>query len=390
MWLKFRGGGYFLRVVLIDDEALPMARLKTLLLDNELQKIEIVGEFDDPIEAYENIKGLRPDVIFSDIEMPELNGLELAGKIQEIQPSVETVFITGFDRYAIDAFNIHAIDYMLKPVQKDRLHKTLIRLQTLLNEKPTPKNNSTCLKLFGDLRVVSADGQVQIMKWRTAKAKEIFSYLLSRHEKSTSKDTLLELFWSEVDMERSVKQLYTTIYTIRKTLKQYNLHDVQISSLLLDSGYQLQLGNVLVDIDEWTKELNALPNLTKDTYKEHEHVFNAYQNHFLKGCDYIWAESERERLKRMWRQHALQLSRFYIKEKMYEQAITVEKKLQSLDADEELQYFTLMKLYDVLNNVEAVEEQYTLLKQVLEEQLAVEPSEEVTSWFEQWKKTKKK
>lgn len=379
-----------MRVVLIDDEVLPMARLKTLLLENELQKVEIVGEYNDPIEAYENIKSLRPDVIFSDIEMPELNGLELAEKVQEIQPSVEVVFITGFDRYAIDAFNIHAIDYMLKPVQKDRLHKTLTRLQLMLNDKPAQKYNSTCLKLFGELRVVTADGQVQSMKWRTAKAKEIFSYLLSRNEKSISKDALLELFWSEVDIEKSVKQLYTTIYTIRKTLKQYNLHDVQIASLQLDSGYQLQLGNVLVDVDEWTKQLNALPNLTVDTYEEHDQVFNAYQNHFLKDCDYIWAESERERLKRMWRQHALQLSKFYINEQMYEKAIQVEKKLQSLDADEELQYFTLMKLYDILDNPEAVEEQYTLLKQVLEEQLAVDLSEEVTSWYRQWRSKQKR
>ncbi|WP_230199477.1 response regulator [Bacillus ndiopicus] len=375
--------------MLIDDELLPMTRLKNLLLENELHKIEIVGEFDDPIEAYENIKSLKPDVIFSDIEMPDLNGLELAEKIQEIQPSVEIVFITGFDRYAIDAFNIHAIDYMLKPIQKERLHKTLARLQLLLSDKPIQKSNSTCLQLLGGLKVVSADGQVHSMKWRTTKAKEIFSYILSRHEKTISKDALLELFWSGVDMERSVKQLYTTIYTIRKTLKQYDLHDVQISSLQLDSGYRLQLGNVLVDVDEWTKQLKDLPDLTKDTYKKHEQVFQAYQNHFLKDCDYIWAESERERLKRMWRQHALQLSKFYIKEQMYEQAIEVEKKLQLLDADEELQYFTLMKLYDILNDAQAVEEQYALLKQTLEEQLALEPSEEVKSWFQHWQNNRK-
>lgn len=378
-----------LRVLLIDDEKLPISLLKKLLLENELLKIDIVGEYNDPIEAYENIKSLQPDVIFSDIEMPVLNGLELAEKIQEIQPSVEIVFITGFDRYAIDAFNIHAIDYMLKPVQKERVHRTLARLQTILSDKQIQNSNSTSLQLFGGLKVVTSDGQEQSMKWRTAKAKEIFSYILSRHEKSISRDMLLELFWSEVDIEKSIKQLYTTIYTIRKTLKQYGL-DMQISSLLLDSGYQLQLGSVLVDVDEWIKQLKALPNLTKDTYEEHERVFNAYKNHFLMDCDYIWAESERERLKKMWRQHASQLSEFYIQEQMYERAIAVEKKLQLLDVDEELQYFTLMKLYDILNNAEAVEEQYTLLKQVLEEQLAIEPSKEVMSWYQQWQNRRKK
>lgn len=66
--------------------------------------------------------------------MPRMDGLMLGEKIQEMSPNVEIVFTTGFDQYAIDAFNLHAIDYLLKPVQKPRLHKALERLQRIIKK----------------------------------------------------------------------------------------------------------------------------------------------------------------------------------------------------------------------------------------------------------------
>lgn len=163
------------------------------------------------------------------------------------------------------------------------------------------------------------------------------------------------------------------------------MHDISISSPLFDSGYQLQLGNVLVDVHEWRKQLKALPALSNATYEKHEEAVNAYKEHFLNDCDYIWAESEREHLKRLWLQHALELSEFYIKEQKFERAIAIEKKLQKLNIEEESHYFTLMKLYDAIGNKSAVEEQYVLLEKMLKEQLAIEPDVEIISWFQQWK-----
>lgn len=377
--------GHFMRVILIDDEALPIKHLKKLLINCEIRPIQVVGEFMNPLEALKNIATLQPDVVFLDIQMPALNGLELAEKIQAIQPNVEIVFITAYDRYAIDAFNVHAIDYMLKPVRKERLHKTMERLQTIIySHQHITKNNSISLQLFGGVKVVLANGQIQSMKWRTAKAKEIFAYMVLNHEKTILRDTLLEMFWAGVDVNKAVNQLYTTISTIRHTLKKYNLQDIHISSPVFDSGYQLQLGNILIDVNEWMKQLKALPTLSIDTYKQHEQVVNAYEEHLLSDCDYIWVESEREYLKRLWLEHAIQLSKFYINEKKYKSAITVVRKLQKLNVDEESHYFTLMKLYDAIGDVSSVEQQYTLLKQTLKEQLTVEPDKEITGWFEQW------
>lgn len=247
--------------------------------------------------------------------------------------------------------------------------------------------NSTIINLFGGLHVVSPDGQTQILKWRTSKAKELFAYLLNHRDEIIYRDTILELFWPESDRDKASKQLYTAIYTIRQTLKNYGLEGVQISSPLLNSGYKLLLEQTVVDVEQWLSSLKALPSLEKSTVDQHEQVFQMYTGDYLGDCDYLWAESEKERLRRLWLHHAHQLSEFYITNENYSAAIKVQETVQALFAGEEENYFILMKLYDLLNNVAAVEEQYLLLKKALQEHLAVEPSEEIENWYKRWKQT---
>ncbi|WP_369382115.1 response regulator [Lysinibacillus fusiformis] len=374
-----------MRIVLVDDEYLSLTRLKTLLEESKVAGIEIVGEYTDSLKVIEEIQSLKPSVVFLDIVMSDMDGLALGEKIQELLPDVEIVFTTGFDQYALDAFNLHAVDYLLKPVQIKRLEKTLERLDQINNKHKQSVTNSTTINLFGGLHVTSPDGQTKILKWRTSKAKELFAYLLNHRDEIIFRDTVLELFWPESDRDRASKQLYTAIYTIRQTLKNYDLDGVQISSPLLNSGYKLLMEHTIVDVEQWLYSLKSLPSLEQATVDEHEQVFQMYTGDYLGDCDYLWAESERERLRRLWLQHAHQLTDFYITNENYPAAIKIQEKVQALCADEEDNYFTLMKLYHLLNNVAAVEEQYLLLKKALLEHLAVEPSQETEAWYHSWK-----
>lgn len=374
--------------MLVDDEYLSLKRLKTLLEESHVPGIEIVGEYTDSLKVIEEIQNLQPSVVFLDIVMPDMDGLALGEKIQELLPDVEIVFTTGFDQYALDAFNLHAVDYLLKPIQITRLEKTLDRLEQINNKHKKRVVNSTIISLFGGLQVISPDGHTQILKWRTSKAKELFAYLLNHRDEIIYRDTILELFWPESDRDKASKQLYTAVYTIRQTLKNYGLDGVQISSPLLNSGYKLLLEQTIVDVEQWLSSLKSLPTLEQENVEEHEQVFQMYTGDYLEDCDYLWAESERERLRRLWLHHAHQLSEFYIKIENYSAAIKVQETVQALFAGEEENYFTLMKLYDLLNNVAAVEEQYLLLKKALQEHFAVEPSEEIENWYKRWKKTK--
>lgn len=115
-----------MRVLVADDEAPARGKLQRWL--SEQPDVEVVAESADGLRAAEAIERLKPDVVFLDIQMPGLSGLEVAAQLeQETAPLI--VFVTAFDEHAIKAFELNAIDYLLKPYDKDRLLKTLSRLR---------------------------------------------------------------------------------------------------------------------------------------------------------------------------------------------------------------------------------------------------------------------
>lgn len=115
-----------LKVLIVDDEPLARENLRILLQDES--DIEIVGECANAIEAIGAVNRLHPDVIFLDIQMPRISGLEMVGMLDESRrPWI--VFLTAFDEYAVKAFEEQAFDYLLKPIEVPRLHKTLARLR---------------------------------------------------------------------------------------------------------------------------------------------------------------------------------------------------------------------------------------------------------------------
>ena len=120
------------KTIIIEDEQLARQRLKRLL--NNYQEVEIIAEAENGLEGLELINKHQPDLIFLDIEMPILNGFEMLAKLSEYQPKV--VFTTAYDQYAIKAFDEGSIDYLLKPIELERLDKTIHKLKQTNLAKP--------------------------------------------------------------------------------------------------------------------------------------------------------------------------------------------------------------------------------------------------------------
>ena len=108
----------------MDDEAAPRARLQRFLAEEP--DAEVVGECDSGRAAIETIDALRPDLLFLDVEMPELDGFATLAQLGAMAPPV-VVFVTAYDEYALRAFDVHAVDYLLKPFDRERLHLALER-----------------------------------------------------------------------------------------------------------------------------------------------------------------------------------------------------------------------------------------------------------------------
>lgn len=119
-----------LNTILIDDEPLALSRLRRLLMKYP-DTFKIISEAQNGVEGLVQINQLQPDLIFLDIEMPLLNGFEMLSKLSRM-PMV--VFSTAFDQYAVRAFEEKSVDYLLKPVEDDRLQKTIEKLRSRTDE----------------------------------------------------------------------------------------------------------------------------------------------------------------------------------------------------------------------------------------------------------------
>lgn len=116
-----------IRTLIVDDEPLAREKLRGFL--EKETDIEIIGECRDGREAVETIDRDRPDLLFLDIQMPEMDGFDVLEQVDEVaMPTV--VFTTAFDQYAIKAFDVHAADYLLKPFDRDRFRQALDRVRT--------------------------------------------------------------------------------------------------------------------------------------------------------------------------------------------------------------------------------------------------------------------
>jgi len=126
------------RAVIVDDEALARERVRTLLAG--VPGITVVAECSGGREAVEQILAERPDLVFLDVQMPDLDGFDVLEAVaSEWLPAV--IFVTAYDEYAIKAFDVHAIDYLLKPIEPERFRKALARVQkrdllAMLDERP--------------------------------------------------------------------------------------------------------------------------------------------------------------------------------------------------------------------------------------------------------------
>lgn len=124
-----------LRVVVVDDEPLPRQRVSDLA--SQHPALTVVGEATNGTEALDVIVELRPDLVFLDIQMPELDGLQVAASLVDDDPPA-IVFVTAFDEYAIRAFEVDAIDYLLKPVTPERFTAAVDRvLKRLDRQEPS-------------------------------------------------------------------------------------------------------------------------------------------------------------------------------------------------------------------------------------------------------------
>jgi two-component system LytT family response regulator/two-component system response regulator LytT len=142
------------RTVVADDEQL--AREELCFLLEQVGDVEIVGQAPDGPAALKLVEELKPDLLFLDVQMPGMTGFEVARRLLQQGTAPQLVFVTAFDQYAVDAFKVNAVDYLLKPVDADRLEQTMERVRTRLVPQPAATNGLNTADLEKVIEAVQA------------------------------------------------------------------------------------------------------------------------------------------------------------------------------------------------------------------------------------------
>lgn len=203
-------------VLLVDDEELQLLRLEKAVKKVLQENIDYLC-YTNPLKAWKDNALKKIDIAFLDIEMPELNGIQLAKKLKKINPLVNIIFVTAYDNYALNAYKIHASGYVTKPVSEDKIKTEIegLRFPTQIEQ-----SKKLQVKCFGNFEVF-CDGVP--LKFQRSKSKELFAYLIDREGAAINVNEINAILWEDEDRKSYCRNL---IADIQATLKKVGASEV--------------------------------------------------------------------------------------------------------------------------------------------------------------------
>ncbi|PAQ16399.1 response regulator receiver protein [Bacillaceae bacterium SAOS 7] len=357
-----------MNIVIIDDEKIAIDVLTIMLNKLEQFSVSIKGTFINAKDAFPFLDKESIDIVFLDMEMIELHGLNVAQYLLENYPSIQVIFVTAHSQFAVDAFEVNAVDYLLKPVHEKRLVKALKKAeQSIINstklKKYEPIKNTFHVHTLGSFQLLNPNQEV--VKWRTRKVQELFLYLWINKYRPMLISVIKEELWPEMDQEKSSSHLHTAIYHLRKIFKHPG---VEQPIKLVNNHYQLK-----VELTSDYGELNSILEQERHDETSIRQILHLYKGDFLSEEGYQWAIQLNHHLKQRVL-HALENYTQSQSAKAQDQLLLKLSCLQKmLDLDEynEEYMYNLLIFFIEQNKKSDVIKFYQIVKQRLEDELGV-------------------
>lgn len=274
-----------LRTILVDDERIILEDTIEMISNNA--QIKVVGTYQNPLDALKELKQTQPDCAFLDIEMTEMKGIELAERLITEMPEIEIIFVTAYNNYASQAYNVDALDYLLKPIHPERLDKAVEKLINKIGKKRFRPSLICKIRCFGAFEVLIGD---QPIKWGRSKSKEFLAYMLQNEGKWINKYRLCDDLRPDDSPEQALAYLQMAIYTLRKNLKTAGCTQIEIK--YADDRYALFIKDTDWDIRRFEA---ALTDYKRSGSLEMAQTAAAiYRDEYLEGEDWLWADLQRE------------------------------------------------------------------------------------------------
>lgn len=280
-----------MEIILVDDREIDLLILEKYL--ERYSEFKHIRKYSDPVKALDEMVFKQPDLVFVDIDMPKMNGLEFAKKTLTYAPNAMIVFVSAYERYALDAFQVYPLDYILKPIRIERLDQTVRKFLEQTDRKDASiTEKKLVIKSFGNLEVLKED---KYIKWHGAKTEELFAFLLCHYNKRIHKDVIIEALWSNRSHKSALASMQTAMHRVRRALDEMGDHaQIDFNS----NTYILKLKNVEFDLLNFQKSIQEIKEINAFTINKAKETLALYNAPFLESNGYIWSYSKQVDLER--------------------------------------------------------------------------------------------
>ena len=356
-----------LTAVVFDDER-PALKFLSIQLES-INKTKIIGQFINCDELMKCIVETMPDIAFLDIEAPSKNGLEVASEINKISPLTAIVFVTAYKKYAYEAFGLEAVDYLLKPVKRDRLERVIQKIidaKTFMNKMDESSNEDRYkieVHTMNQFSVYDLEGNP--VRFRTTKTRELMAFLIHHHGEKLTSDIIIEALWPDKESKKAKGLLYTTRYYLKKALFPLGITSIQHDYLIRTADIK----GDFIEIEKIFERLEAR-NISTNIFDEEVKAFiqlsRYYTGRYFEKNSYDWANFQQINYERRYVYITEIFEEYYENNNQIKLQIDLLERLVHMNEFNEDYYYKLIKIYKEINdfdNLERIKEKYNKIQQ---------------------------
>jgi two-component system LytT family response regulator len=369
-----------IKVIIIDDESAMHYVMKKNIA--KLQHVEVVGFFQDTSSASLFIKKHDVHIAFVDISMPDESGLSFAQRMAEHHPDLHIVFVTSHKEYALYAFDIYALDYIVKPVSLERIEKTVKKAMAIRQFAEMAKADTVSEQLdiyaLGGLEVRS--GTIGNVKWNSSKSAELFGYLLMQRGRMVARSRIVREVFGEMPQKNAATYLNTTIYLMRKSLEPHGLKSIIVSD---NDAYGIDTVNARIDFVLFEEGLKQLAHINSENLQYALELEDLYTGELFGDKAYLWALNDIERLSNLYGAFVKRLATILLELNKNDSAIRLlNKRLSHNEWDEDTVYL-LLNAYAAQKDKRSITQLFKKYEKILRKELNTSPSKKLVDAYTQ-------
>ncbi|MGE5404779.1 MAG: response regulator [Candidatus Saccharibacteria bacterium] len=277
-----------MRIAAVDDETHALERFERMVLG--VTELNLCGLFETGDQLLAYLKENPLDAVFLDIEMPGVNGLQLSEQIQNLNENIEIIFVTAFNQYAVEAFEVQAMDYIMKPLTEERLGKTIRRL--VKTDRTAARPGKPFIQCFGDFEVF-LNGEA--LTWKNSKAKEVLAFLVHKNGVPVGWEKIADAVWPDFNSEKAQTNFHATTYLLRKRLAEAGISQILES---IRGNYRVVTDKFDCDVYQIEEMINKNQMKRKEDIRLLE---QAAQKGYMEASGYAWAYPRAAELDALYR-----------------------------------------------------------------------------------------